>query len=90
MAIQELNANEIDLVAGAGLFGNLGNGGLNPVNGVTNLLTNFNPGTFLQLLVAGVVGLLANPFVLFEAVDVSGIVAVLVSTVQDELNGLGL
>lgn len=90
MAIQELNAIEIDQVNGAGLFSSIGNGGLNPVNGLTNLLTNLDLGQVVGGLLAGVIGLLANPGVLFQAIDVGGIVGVLTYTIQDELRGLGL
>lgn len=84
MAIQELNATEVSLVAGAGLFGNIGNGALNPVNGVVNALVNLDLGQVVGGLVAGVVGLLLNPLILFQAVDIGGIVAVLLGG-----NGLG-
>jgi len=87
MAIQELNVVEINEVAGAL---NLGNSALDPINGVTNLLTNLNPGTFLQLAVAGVVGLLAYPYVIFEAVDVGGVAGVLSGLPAQELPQLGL
>lgn len=90
MAIQELNATEICAVSGAGLFGNLGNGALNPVNGLVNLLTNLDLAHGLPNLLAGVLGLVLNPFAALQAIDLGGILSVVFSTLQDELNGLGL
>lgn len=89
MAIQELNSVEVTEVSGA-LLGNLGNGALNPVNGVSNLLVNLDPGNTLALTLAGVLGLLANPFILFQATDPGGIAAVGLGTLGDALGGLGL
>lgn len=88
MAIQELNATEIQSVTGAGLFDNLGNGALNPVNGLVNLLTNLDLGGLLTGLVGGVLGLVARPQTLLEAIDLGGIVSVLGSTLSGELNFL--
>lgn len=91
MAIQELSAIEIDTVTGAGLFDNLGNGALNPLNGLVNLLVNLNPGQVVGGLLAGVFGLLANPGILLQAIDLGGILSVVTETVGDLLgNSLGL
>jgi hypothetical protein len=91
MAIQELNTIEINAVTGAGLFDNLGNGGLNPVNGLVNLLTNLDLGQLVGGLLTGVFGLLANPGALLQAIDLGGILAVVFQTVGDLLgNSLGL
>lgn len=91
MAIQELNTIEIESVAGGGLFGNIGNGGLNPVNGLTNLLSNLDLGALLGGLLGGVLGLLANPGILLQALDLGGILSVVFETVGDLLgNSLGL
>lgn len=90
MAIQELNMVEVSEVSGA-LLGNLGNGALNPFNGLSNLLTNLDAPLVLGGLLAGIFGLLANPFILFQATDPGAVVAVGVETVSDLVgNGLGL
>lgn len=89
MAIQQLDALEVSEVSGA-LLGNLGNGALNPVNGVSNLLINLEPGNTLALTLAAVIGLLANPLILLEATRPGDIAAVLLGTLGDALGGLGL
>lgn len=90
MAIQELNAVEMSEVSGA-LLGNLGNGGLNPVNGISNTLINIAAGETLALALAGIFALLANPFILFQATDPGGVAAVGLGTLGDLLgNSLGL
>lgn len=90
MAIQELNMVEVNEVSGA-LLGNLGNGAINPLNGITNLLVNFDAPLVLGGALAGLLGLLANPFILFQATDPGAVVAVISTTIGDLLGGsLGL
>lgn len=85
MAIQELNVVEINEVAGAL---NLGNGALNPLNGLTNTLTNLNLETQIPLTIAAIVGLLANPGVIFQAIDVGGIFGVVSALPTQEVSPL--
>lgn len=90
MAIQQLNTNEVETVSGA-FLGNLGNGGLNPLGGLLNTLTNFDAGGFFGGLLTGVLGLLANPGILFQAADPNGVASVGIETLSDLFgNGLGL
>ena len=89
MAIQELNSVELNEVAGALGF-NLGNGALNPINGLVNTLINLDLQNGLPLTLAGVLGAVTNPWILLEAVDLGGILSVGSALLGDELGGLGL